>query len=196
MALKNARQYGNTLIEFMIAALLGIIAVGIIGTVFLSSQKVAAQRSKEIMLLQQVSSVMQQVKEDIKRAGFDGISNKSMMLSGSSNVFYLQPNKIGYVYRNTVSSVSNTIYQLNNNMLEYCQKDSISPLNIVSVSTRCFDLFDPKQIKVTQFDVNRIPLSGSSTNSTFISILMVAELKNEPAISHKFVLQVQQRNWQ
>lgn len=87
MALKNARQYGNTLIEFMIAALLGIIAVGIIGTVFLSSQKVAAQRSKEIMLLQQVSSVMQQVKEDIKRAGFDGINNKSMMLFGSSNVF-------------------------------------------------------------------------------------------------------------
>ncbi|AHI98620.1 pilus assembly protein PilW, partial [Vibrio parahaemolyticus] len=139
---------------------------------------------------------MQQVKEDIKRAGFDGINNKSMMLSGSSNVFYLQPNKIGYVYRNTVSSVSNTIYQLNNNMLEYCQKDSTSPLNIVSVSTRCFDLFDPKQIKVTQFDVNRIPLSGSSANSTFISILMVAELKNEPAISHKFALQVQQRNWQ
>ncbi|TOA93857.1 pilus assembly protein PilW, partial [Vibrio parahaemolyticus] len=32
--------------------------------------------------------------------------------------------------------------------------------------------------------------------STFISILMVAELKNEPTISHKFVLQVQQRNWQ
>ncbi|TOO19843.1 pilus assembly protein PilW, partial [Vibrio parahaemolyticus] len=60
MALKNARQYGNTLIEFMIAALLGIIAVGIIGAVFISSQKVAAQRSKEIMLLQQVSSVMQQ----------------------------------------------------------------------------------------------------------------------------------------
>ena len=127
MALKNARQQGNTLIEFMIAALLGIIAVGIIGTVFLSNQKVAAQRSKEIMLLQQMSSVMQQVKEDIKRAGFDGIANNSMMLSGSSNVLYLQPNKIGYVYRNTASTVSNTIYQLNNNMLEYCQKDSISP---------------------------------------------------------------------
>ncbi len=94
MALKNARQYGNTLIEFMIAALLGIIAVGIIGTVFLSSQKVAAQRSKEIMLLQQVSSVMQQVKEDIKRAGFDGINNKSMMLSGSSNVFICNPIKL------------------------------------------------------------------------------------------------------
>ncbi|HIF5671819.1 TPA: PilW family protein [Vibrio parahaemolyticus] len=196
MALKNARQHGNTLIEFMIAALLGIIAVGIIGTVFLSNQKVAAQRSKEIMLLQQMSSVMQQVKEDIKRAGFDGVDNKSMMLSGSSNVLYLQPNKIGYVYRNTVSTVSNTIYQLNNNMLEYCQNDSISPLSIVSASSGCFDLFDPNQIKVTQFDVNRIPLSGSSTNSTFISISMVAELKNEPAISHAFSLQVQQRNWQ
>ncbi|ENN6616282.1 pilus assembly protein PilW [Vibrio parahaemolyticus] len=196
MALKNARQQGNTLIEFMIAALLGIIAVGIIGTVFLSNQKVAAQRSKEIMLLQQMSSVMQQVKEDIKRAGFDGIANNSMMLSGSLNVLYLQPNKIGYVYRNTASTVSNTIYQLNNNMLEYCQKDSISPLSVVSTSSGCFDLFDPNQIKVTQFDINRILLSGTSTNSTLISISMVAELKHDPAISHAFSLQVQQRNWQ
>lgn len=62
MALKSANQQGNTLIEFMVAALVGAMALAIVGTVFLSNQKAAAQRSKEIMLLQQVSSVMQQMK--------------------------------------------------------------------------------------------------------------------------------------
>ncbi|HFD0509111.1 TPA: PilW family protein, partial [Vibrio cholerae] len=93
------KQKGNTLIEFMIASLVGAMALAIIGTVFLSNQKAAAQRSKEIMLLQQMSSVMQQMKEDIQRAGFDGISTNSMMLSGSANILFQQTNKIGYVYR-------------------------------------------------------------------------------------------------
>ncbi|EPZ7320546.1 PilW family protein [Vibrio mimicus] len=196
MALKSAKQQGNTLIEFMIASLVGAMALAIVGAVFLSNQKAAAQRSKEIMLLQQMNSVMQQMKEDIQRAGFDGIATNSMMLSGSSNVLYQQSNKIGYVYRKTPSAASNTIYQLNNNMLEYCQKDSTSPLSVVSASSGCFDLFNPKQIKVTQFDISRTLLSGSSIESSFISISMTAELKNEPAISHAISLQVQQRNWQ
>lgn len=99
MALKSANQQGNTLIEFMIAALVGAMALAIVGTVFLSNQKAAAQRSKEIMLLQQMSSVMQQMKEDIQRAGFDGIATNSMMLSGSANILHQQANMIGYVYR-------------------------------------------------------------------------------------------------
>ncbi|KOO03962.1 PilW family protein [Vibrio nereis] len=196
MALNSAKQKGNTLIEFMIAALLGIIVIGIVGAVFLSNQKSAAQRSKEIMLLQQMSSVMQQMKEDIQRAGFDGIATNSMLLSGSSNILYRQPNKIGYVYRKTSNTTSNTVYQLNNNMLEYCQKESTSPLSVISSASECFDLFEPKQIKVTQFDIGRTVLLGSSIESAFISISMAAELTNDPTISHVISLQVQQRNWQ
>ncbi|EGQ9416650.1 pilus assembly protein PilW [Vibrio cholerae] len=196
MALQSAKQQGNTLIEFMIAALVGVMALAIVGTVFLSNQKAAAQRSKEIMLLQQMSSVMQQMKEDIQRAGFDGISTNSMMLSGSANILFQQTNKIGYVYRKNTTITSNTVYQLNNNMLEYCQKDSSVPLNIVSAATGCFDLFDPKQIKVTQFDVHRTVLSGSAVESAFVSISVAAELKNDPSISHTMSLKVQQRNWQ
>ncbi|HGF7191663.1 TPA: pilus assembly protein PilW [Vibrio cholerae] len=196
MALKSVKQRGNSLIEFMVAALVGAMALAIIGAVFLSNQKAAAQRSKEIMLLQQMSSVMQQMKEDIQRAGFDGIATNSMMLSGSANILYQQANKIGYVYRKTASESSNTVYQLNNNMLEYCQKDSASPQTVVSAATGCFDLFDPKQIKVTQFGIAQSQLFGASVESAFISISMAAELKNDPSISHAMSLQVQQRNWQ
>ncbi|MEW4508834.1 pilus assembly protein PilW, partial [Vibrio cholerae] len=88
------------------------------------------------------------------------------------------------------------VYQINNNMLEYCQKDSASPQTVVSAATGCFDLFDPKQIKVTQFDIHRTVLSGSAVESAFISISVAAELKNAPSISHAMSLQVQQRNWQ
>lgn len=139
---------------------------------------------------------MQQMKEDIQRAGFDGIATNSMMLSGSANILHQQANMIGYVYRKNAGNTSNTVYQINNNMLEYCQKDSASPQTVVSAATGCFDLFEPKQIKVTQFDVHRTVLSGSAVESALISISVAAELKNDPSISHAMSLQVQQRNWQ
>lgn len=195
MALKSANQQGNTLIEFMVAALVGAMALVIVGTVFLSNQKAAAQRSKEIMLLQQVSSVMQQMKEDIQRAGFDDVGNQSMRLSGAVGVIYRASNKIGYVYRKSSTKVSNTTYQLNNDMLEYCQKDSASPLSVVSAATGCFDLFDPKQIKIDQFEISETPLSGQAVNSSLMTISIMAKLKDDPNISNAISLQVQQRNW-
>ncbi|HFQ4934706.1 TPA: PilW family protein [Vibrio vulnificus] len=196
MALKSVKQVGSSLVEFMIAALLGGMALTIVGSVFISNQKSAAERSKEIMLLQQMSSVMQQMKEDIQRAGFDGIATNSMMLSGSTNVLYQQSNAIGYVYRKTLSEASNTIYRLNDGMLEYCQHDSALPLTVVSAATRCSDLFDPKQIKVTQFNIDSSLLTGASVESAFLTISLSAQLNKDASVSHTTSLKVQQRNWQ
>ncbi|EJL6412256.1 prepilin-type N-terminal cleavage/methylation domain-containing protein [Vibrio cholerae] len=200
MALKSANQQGNTLIEFMIAALVGAMALAIVGTVFLSNQKAAAQRSKEIMLLQQMSSVMQQMKEDIQRAGFDHAGTKSLKLSGAATVIYRQPDKFGYVYRQPAVSASNTAYKFEDNKLKYCQDDSVLPLDFLELSDpsklNCSELFDSKQIKVTQFGIAHSQLIGASVESAFISISMAAELKNDPSISHAMSLQVQQRNWQ
>lgn len=39
MALKSANQQGNTLIEFMVAALVGAMALAIVGTVFCLTKK-------------------------------------------------------------------------------------------------------------------------------------------------------------
>ncbi|EHU0382213.1 pilus assembly protein PilW [Vibrio cholerae] len=195
MVITSAKQQGNTLIEFMIASLVGVMALAIIGSVFLSNQKAATQRSKEIMLLQQMSSVMQQMKEDIQRAGFDHMGTNSLKLSGAATVIYRQPDKFGYVYRQPAVSASNTVYKFEDNKLKYCQDDSVLPLGVLDLDN-CSELFDSKQIKVTHFGIVHSQLIGASVESAFISISMSAELKNDPSISHAMSLQVQQRNWQ
>ncbi|HAS6348788.1 TPA: pilus assembly protein PilW [Vibrio vulnificus] len=196
MALKSVKQVGSSLVEFMIAALLGSMALTIVGSVFISNQKSAAQRSQEIMLLQQMSIVMQQMKEDIQRAGFDGIATNSMMLSGSTRVLYQQSNAIGYVYRQTSSQAGSTLYRLNDDMLEYCQHDSSLPITVVSAATGCADLFDPKLIKVTRFNIDRSLLTGASVESAFVTISLDAQLNKNSSVSHALSLKVQQRNWQ
>ncbi|MGL4380167.1 MAG: pilus assembly protein PilW [Vibrio sp.] len=200
MALKSAKYQGNTLIEFIIAALIGVIALGIIGGIFLANQKAAAQRSKQIMLQQQMSGVMQQMKEDIQRAGFDHMRTGSLQLSGASKILHLQPQILGYVYRPAaVSAPSNTVYKFEDNQLKYCQNTSSSenPETVeVTISRNCFNLFDPKQIKINQFNIVQTPLSGASVDSALLAITMAAELKNDSTISHTMELTIQQRNWQ
>ena len=46
------------------------------------------ERSKELMLLQNTASVLQMMKSDIQRAGFDGSDGNSVKISGASNTLY------------------------------------------------------------------------------------------------------------
>ncbi|MCG6507123.1 pilus assembly protein PilW, partial [Vibrio parahaemolyticus] len=90
MVIQRARKKlrGASLIEFMIASLVGTMALAIIGSVFISSQRSAAQRSQEILLLQNITNVMQGMKEEMYQAGFDDINRTSVLLSGASSVVY------------------------------------------------------------------------------------------------------------
>ncbi len=82
------KQKGASLVEFMIASSLGLISLAIVGSLYISGQKAAMERSKELMLLQNTASVLQMLRNDIQRAGFDGIDGNSVKISGASNTIY------------------------------------------------------------------------------------------------------------
>lgn len=193
------KQLGSSLIEFMVASLVGAIALGMIGSLFLSNQKASLQRSKEIMLLQQMSVVLHQMKSDVLRAGYNYLDNHSIKLSGATHLLFVEPEQIGYVYQNPMAvsaSVSNTVYRLDNSSLKYCQNNSFQPLSTTSAETKCFNLFDPKQIKVTRFSVQHESVSGESVQSGVISIYLSAALVKTPSVSQNMNLRLMQRNWQ
>ncbi|NAW68411.1 pilus assembly protein PilW [Vibrio sp. V27_P1S3P104] len=193
------KQSGSSLIEFMIAGLVGAIALGMIGSLFLSNQRASLQRSKEIMLLQQMSVVLHQMKSDVLRAGYDHWDTHSLKLSGAVGLFITEPELVGYAYQHPAAvsaSVSNTVYRLDKNNLKYCQKSSTAPLPATSAATGCFNLFDPKQIKVTQFSVQHDLVAGESTQSGMLSIVLAASLVKAPSVSQQMSLRLMQRNWQ
>ncbi|MCG3732904.1 PilW family protein [Vibrio cincinnatiensis] len=193
------KQWGSSLVEFMIASLVGAIALGMIGSLFLSNQKASLQRSKEIMLLQQMSVVLHQMKSDVLRAGYNHLDNHSIKLSGADSLLFVEPNQIGYVYQNPMAvsaSVSNTVYRFDNNALKYCQKSRTEVLSTTSAATGCFNLFDPKQVKVIRFAVQHEPVFGESVQSGVISIVLSAALVKTPSVSQTMKLRLIQRNWQ
>ncbi|TOH96246.1 PilW family protein, partial [Vibrio parahaemolyticus] len=82
------KQKGASLVEFMIASALGLISLATVGSIYVSGQRVIMERSKELMLLQNSESVVQMLKSDIQRAGFDGNDGHSIKISGSANTIY------------------------------------------------------------------------------------------------------------
>lgn len=212
MATQNAkvRQRGSSLVEFMVASLLGLIALGIVGNVFISGKKAATERSKELLLLQNMTSVMQQMKEDLLRAGYNGVSAGSSILSGAAYAIHTQtdPEMLGFVYRVASSGSSayrSVIYKYKPlspraNLIQLCEKHYHKPLTPASAAKSgfqgvCYNLFDPKQITIDSFNVSIIETVSNSISSAFSVISMSASLVNDASVTHSMVIKVQQRNW-
>ncbi|EKO3589887.1 pilus assembly protein PilW [Vibrio metschnikovii] len=192
------QQIGASLIEFMIASLVGVMALAIIGSVFISNQRVALQRSQEIMLQQQMSMVMHQLKRDVLRAGYNYLDSYSLQFIDKPDLISVTDHSIGYVYyihNHSAEKFSHTLYRLDSSSLKYCQANYLIPQSTASM-TRCFNLFDPKQVRVTQFSVKRFPINGQAVQSAVISIDISASLVANPAVAHSMQLHITQRNWQ
>jgi len=98
-AVTPSKQQGTSLIELMVASVIGVFAISIIGSVFITGQRIAKDKGIELLLLQNLTSTMQVMKEDIQRAGYDGSNGYSIKLSGASNTIQVSGGvAVGFVY--------------------------------------------------------------------------------------------------
>ena len=72
-------QRGITLIEMMIAMLLGLIVTGTIITIFISNVKSSSENIQMIHLNQELRTVMGFVSDELKRAGYSGTAEPDHM---------------------------------------------------------------------------------------------------------------------
>jgi type II secretory pathway component PulJ len=70
MMMKIKKQIGLTLIEMMIAMLLGLLVTGSIITIFISNVKSSSENIKMIHLNQELRTVMGFMSDEIKRSGY------------------------------------------------------------------------------------------------------------------------------
>ncbi|HDM8234377.1 TPA: pilus assembly protein PilW [Vibrio campbellii] len=205
-------QKGASLVEFMIASSLGLISLAIVGSLYISGQKVAMERSKELMLLQNTASVLQMMKSDIQRAGFDGSDGNSVKISGASNTLYTisgaDSGLIAYVYNVGVSGATslykNVVYEQRDGTPEslfVCEKKQATIWDIndvvnLSGTGTCNTLFDKKAIHVNRFDLVSEVLENTDAKSALITVTLGTELKDATNIRTEQSFTVKQRNWQ
>lgn len=87
MGIPPVNQRGSTLVELMIASLLGLIVLGMLSSLMISTQSLTMQRSLRLLLTQNLHGVIEQIKRD----GDDGeldeyqLDNRSLKLCEESN---------------------------------------------------------------------------------------------------------------
>ncbi|EMB9225703.1 pilus assembly protein PilW [Vibrio alginolyticus] len=206
------KQKGASLIEFMIASVLGLISLATVGSIYVSGQRVIMERSKELMLLQNSESVVQMLKSDIQRAGFDGNNGHSIKISGSANTIYtlddVDRGLIAYAYYIGVSGSAplykNVAYEQRVNTPEslfVCEKKQITIWDVNDVvnlagTGSCNTLFDKKVIHVNRFDLTSDLLESTDAKSAMVTITLGTELKDVTDIRTQQSFTAMQRNWQ
>jgi len=206
MVIRRVSQRGGSLVELMVASLLGLLVLAMIGSLMISMQRMLTERGLRLLLAQNLSSAIQQMKEDAQRGGYNGIEASSLMLSGADAVLHVEsdPALLGYVYR--VASSGNeafrhVVYRLEEGKLKLCEKDQPDILTVVSAAVSgyqgvCFSLFEPAQIRVTAFRPTTQVLISNATRSGFTSITLEAQLAAKPAVSQAVSVALKHRNWQ
>ncbi|ALM65589.1 PilW family protein [Vibrio parahaemolyticus] len=206
------KQKGASLVEFMIASVLGLISLATVGSIYVSGQRVIMERSKELMLLQNSESVVQMLKSDIQRAGFDGNDGHSIKISGSANTIYtlddVDRGLIAYAYYIGVSGSAplykNVAYEQRVNTPEslfVCEKKQITIWDVNDVvnlagTGSCNTLFDKKVIHVNRFDLASELLESTDAKSALVTITLGTELKDATDIRTQQSFTAMQRNWQ
>ncbi|OBU17771.1 PilW family protein [Photobacterium aquimaris] len=196
--MKSANQ-GFSLIELLIASSVGLIAMGVVGSVFLSGYQAANKRSLELLLEQDVNDAFRLIKEDVLRAGYVSSGASSLKLSGASNVVYVNTdnNCLAYAYDAPDGRRYNeVIYNSNKSKLVYRSSDVVKTMATACNPTDAYSLLYEKQIVVNKFDIKNTPISSASATSQLIKITLAAHLKNDDSVSTAKSIQIKTRNWQ
>ncbi|EAS62463.1 prepilin-type N-terminal cleavage/methylation domain-containing protein [Photobacterium angustum] len=189
--MSNAK--GFSLIELLIASAVGLLAIGIVGSVFLSGHSAANKRSLELMLQQDVNDALRTIKEDILRAGYNSGGSSSLVISGASSVVYTQSNCLAYTYE-TPSGQKYAQIKLNGDDLKYKLGT-----DIITITNACSgagsSLVYKKQISVDNFIITPTVISSASSTSQIINIKLIASLRNDSNINTNKSIDVKTRNW-
>ncbi|MFA0552664.1 PilW family protein [Vibrio lentus] len=198
------KQQGTSLIELMVASVIGVFAISIIGSVFITGQRIAKDKGIELLLLQNLTSTMQVMKEDIQRAGYDGSNGYSIKLSGASHTIQVSSGvAVGFVYfRDDLATEKyrNIVYIKDGAELNICDagKERVEELMTFNEVTdqRCYSLFDENIIDVDEFNItSQVLLEQNSIKSTLTNISITASIPTA-GVSKSVSVSIKQRNWQ
>ncbi|KJF95029.1 pilus assembly protein PilW [Photobacterium angustum] len=195
--MNNAK--GFSLIELLISSAVGLLAIGIVGSVFLSGHNAANKRSLELMLQQDVNDALRSIKEDVLRAGYVSGGSSSLKISGASETVYINPsnNCLAYTYQDkTGTQKYYSIYYKDENKIVYKELSSAIDTTTACSVSYANSLIYEKIIKVIDFNISSKVVSSSSATSQYITMTLKAEVKNNTLINTEKFTNVKVRNWQ
>ncbi|GMQ45657.1 PilW family protein [Vibrio sp. 10N] len=200
------RQKGITIIEMLVASAAGIMAISLVGSLYVSVQNHASDRSQLLLLNQALATTARRIQNDMLRAGYNGEESNSWVPFGASTTIYVsQSGAVAqYAYRDDrgEAPIENVVWQFSEEAgkLSICRaKTSISTgtkTTAFSNSTGCTSIFEPNLIKVNDFSLVTNTVGSNSATHQYINLTIDAELRGNPSIFSSLTRQFMVRNGQ
>lgn len=172
MAIPSVKRCGGSaLIELMVAALIGVIVLGMTGSAWIAIQHTISRQAVHGLLAQNLYDVLRQMQGELRLAGYNGLNGVSATLSNGNGIVHIEPEPalLGLTYRVSDESAlpyRNVVYRWDSQVagapqIRLCEKRSVRPLTVQQAAQSgengvCYSLFDQKQIVVHQFKVEQI----------------------------------------
>ncbi|MGF1723143.1 PilW family protein [Photobacterium nomapromontoriensis] len=195
------KQCGFSLIELLIASAMGIVLLTLVGSVFLSGQTFALERSKQLMLAQDLNDAIRLIKTDAQRAGYNSNNSGSLVLSGALSTLHVADNRLSYIYEDENNKWRIVEYRVSgaSTTLQMCEDIKDKGSIPIPVSASCgpgtvSSLIDPTYFSLSDFTLTPTQLVTSSATSTLLNISITASLANS-GYSKTVSTTIKARNW-
>jgi len=163
----SKQQIGMTLIELLIAMVLGLIIVASVIALFISMLSSTTTNLNEIRLNQELRAAMSLMTRDIRRAGYNG---NAASTAGASNPFSTDASSAGaastalnvgvgnddviFAYDADSDGVLGTddevfSYQLASNSVQFCQENTVAKITAGCTTASWQPITDPTVVSIT-----------------------------------------------
>lgn len=192
MAIKlvsHPRQQGTSLIELLVASTISLLAIGVVGSIYIKGNQMALERASQLMVKQDVNDALRMMSDELKRAGFNTALLGSAKLLSAANIIVATSDEIGFVYEDEDSKWRGIKFRKklmgNVDVIQMCQRKSNFPATVggpdFSYAQLCTDaevasILDYKSISVDYFKVSTAVVSSASKVSTHINLELKADV--------------------
>jgi prepilin-type N-terminal cleavage/methylation domain-containing protein len=190
-----AKFKGFSLVELLIALLLGSVLITMVISLYVSSVSVGAKNLKYSRLRADLQSIALFMEMDIRRAGYGG--SEFMVASGASKTIDIANNHcIVYSYKHSSTSNENKMgFRLSPSKDAIQFGTGVDPLAINCYSSGYWQaISDNEFIKITQLDFMESEVSSALTTMRSVQIDIKGELLTESEIEYSIRTRVQVRN--
>ena len=155
----NKKQAGLTLIEMMIAMVLGLFVVGVIITVFSTNVRSSTENIKMIRLNQELRGVMTLMSDELKRAGYSADPDEDDFMEDLNFTSTCARYSYDDNSDNTQDANERFAFRLTGNIVEWSR--NVTSADCSSAGT-WDDLTDPNLASITTLDFD---LTGSANTN-------------------------------
>ena len=204
--LKNPLNYTNlthkgfSLIELLIALLLGALLITMVIDLYVTSVSTGSKSLKYSRLRTDLQSMISMMETDIRRAGYSGGDSGYLVGINGEKTIDINSNNdcIVYYYNHnkslTVESSNKMAFSFRDNTLKF--KTGVEQIanNVCAVPTGWTDVSDAKFIKITALSFTETITSNATVTIRHVKINLSGELASDSRYTHSISARVQVQN--